>query len=111
MMLLADTSNTPFLIGVSIAVLPTVAGAVFVARRTKAEATSIITEAAARIVQLHEARAKDLEARLVAAETKLALAMQAESECKSRLSKVEARLDLVLRNSTTTIEPMEGNHQ
>ena len=82
----------PFIIGVFGAAIPVVLGAWFVRRKTKAETTDIITEAAGRLVKDLERRIADLETRLSRSEVRETAALVRIAELTSEVSTLRAQV-------------------
>jgi len=76
------------LVGIVGASIPVIIGQVAVRRRTGAETTDLITQAAGRLVERYEARIAQLEAEVKA--TKFA-----EAECKAALAALRAEVEVL----------------
>ena len=82
----------PFVIGVVGAAIPVVLGAWFVRRKTKAETTDIITEAAGRLVKDLERRIADLETRLNRSEIRETAALVRITELTAEVGTLRAQV-------------------
>ena len=83
----------PFLIGFVGAAVPVMLGAWFVRRKTKAETTDIITEAAGRLVKDLERRILDLETRLNRSEIRETSALVRIAELTHEVGTLRSQVD------------------
>ena len=100
MSILADATTLQYLITLAVAAIGGVGVAMINKKKTAAETSSLITEAAGRLITSYETRIGKLEAELATTQASLATVRAAETECKVRLARLERIVDSTTRPTT-----------